>query len=120
MEYNLKQYAHIGDAVWELFVREQVIKVAQNQKTMHKMTTDKVRAEFQAETLEKLGEFLTEDEQDIARRGRNLSLTINKRNNPAIHRQATAFEVLTGYWYLNDKQRLNEILDIIKEKSLWR
>ena len=116
MEYNLKQYAHIGDAVWELFIREQVISVAQNQQTMHKMTTSFVNAKFQADLITSLEEYLKDDEKDLARRGRNLTITINKRSNPAIHRLATSFEVLIGYWYLNDKNRLNEIYEIIKKQ----
>ncbi len=115
MEYNLKQYAHIGDAVWELFVRELVIKTAQSQKAMHEATVKYVNANFQAHVIEIIDEFLNDEEKDISRRGRNLPITINKRCNPQIHRGATSLEVLVGYWYLNNKKRLNEFYEIIKK-----
>ena len=31
MKYNLKHYAYIGDAVWEMFIRELVINKTQKQ-----------------------------------------------------------------------------------------
>ena len=57
---------------------------------------------------------LTEEEQELARRGRNLSIPVGRRSIQADYRQATAFEVLIGYWHLNDKERLKEIFEIIK------
>ena len=64
--------------------------------------------------LEKIIEHLTPQELEIQKRGRNLKITINKKSNPKIHALATSFEVLIGYWHLNDKERLKEIFEIIK------
>lgn len=114
MNYNLKHYAYIGDCVWELFIREIIITKTQKQDLMHKMSTKYVNAQAQADILEKIIENLTLDELEIQKRGRNLKITINKKSNPEIHSLATSFEVLIGYWYLNNKERLNEILNIIK------
>lgn len=115
MEYNLKHYAHIGDAVWELFIREDVIKRTINQKQMHNLTTKFVCAQFQSQILENIDDFLSGEEKEIARRARNLPITISKKNNPQMHRNATALEVLTGYFYLNDKKRLEDFFAIIKK-----
>ncbi len=115
MEYNLKHYAYIGDCVWELFIRELVIKKEQKQKAMHNLSTKYVCAQAQANFLELILEKLTKDELEIQKRGRNLKISINKKNNPKIHALATSFEVLIGYFYLNNKERLNEILNLIKE-----
>ena len=117
-EYNLRHYAHIGDAVWELFIREYVIKKFNVQKAIHNNTVKYVNADFQSSLIELLNLYLTEDEKEILKRGRNLSLTISKKHNPKIHRCATSFEVLIGYLYLNNKARLNQIFEIIKEKAL--
>lgn len=117
-EYNLKHYAHIGDAVWELFIREYVIQKFNVQKAIHNNTVKYVNADFQSSLIEILEPLLTEDEKELLKRGRNLSLTISKKHNPQTHRYATAFEVLIGYFYLNDKARLNRIFEIIKEKAL--
>ena len=102
----LKNYAHIGDAVWEIFVREFVIYKTQNTKLMHKMTTDRVNATFQKNMLELFEPELTEEELELARRGRNLPIPVARRSIQQNYRKATAFEVLIGYWYLHDKNRL--------------
>ena len=114
MNYNLKHYAYIGDCVFELFIREIVINKTQKQDMMHKISTKYVNAQAQADFLEKIIEKLTLEELEIRKRGRNLKITINKKSNPKIHALATSFEVLIGYWYLNDKARLSEILEILK------
>ena len=31
-EMNLRNYAYIGDAVWELFIREKTVKLTENAK----------------------------------------------------------------------------------------
>ncbi len=116
IEYNLKHYAHIGDAVWDLFIREIAITKANTQKALHIETVKYVNAEFQASLLDKLP--LTEIELELTKRGRNLSLTPQKRNNPVIHHKATAFEVLIGYNYLNDKKRLEELFEFIRQIAL--
>jgi len=114
MNYNLKHYAYIGDCVWELFIREIIITKTQKQDLMHKMATKFVNAQAQADILENIIDQLNEKELEIQKRGRNLKITINKKSNPKIHSLATSFEVLVGYWYLNDKKRLTEIFELIK------
>ena len=116
MNYNLKHYAYIGDCVWELFIREIIITKTQKQDLMHKMSTKFVNAQAQADILETIFDQLSQEELEIQKRGRNLKITINKKSNPKIHALATSFEVLIGYWYLNNKNRLNEILEKIKSK----
>jgi len=113
MKYNLKHYAYIGDAVWEIFIRKLVIKKTEKQELMHKLSTKYVCANKQAEIVNNILESLNEDELEIRKRGRNLKITINKKNNPAVHSLATSFETLIGYLYLNNQERLDEILKII-------
>jgi ribonuclease-3 family protein len=109
-EMNLRNYAYIGDAVWELFIREKTIRQTENSKILHKITTDKVKASYQAELLHCIEEILTDEEKEIARRARNLPIPIARRSNQAEYRQATAFEALIGWWHEHDKTRLDEIL----------
>ncbi len=118
VQYNLKHYAHIGDAVFELFIREIVIKTAQTQKAIHQNTIKFVNAEFQSSLIALVEPYLEEKEKELLKRGRNLPLTVSKKHNQNVHRNATALEVLIGYFYLNDKKRLNQIFEIIKEKTL--
>lgn len=116
MDYNLKHYAYIGDCVYELFIRELVIEKTQNQNAMHQLSTSFVNAQAQADILEKIYDSLNEDEIEIQKRGRNLKISINKKSNPKIHSLATSFEVLIGYLYLKNNERLKEIFSIIKKE----
>jgi len=113
-DINPRNYAHIGDAVWELFVREYTVYRTQNSKQLHKITTDRVKSSYQEEMLLYIEPFLTEEEQDLSRRARNCTIPVARRNNQNEYRHATSFEALLGYWYLTDKQRLDEILEKIR------
>lgn len=114
-EMNLRNYAYIGDAIWEVKIREKTIRLTNNSRNLHKLTTEKVKASYQAELLHTLESYLTEEEHEIARRGRNLPIPVGRRQNQTEYRQATAFETLIGWWYLNDKTRLEEVYKIIGE-----
>lgn len=105
-EMNLRNYAYIGDAVWELYIREKTIRLTENAKLLHKITTEKVKASFQAELLHEFEDKLTDEEKELARRARNLSIPVGRRSNQAEYRQATAFEALVGWWHEHDKARL--------------
>lgn len=118
-ELTLKNYAHIGDAIWEVFVRTYVIYKTSNSKLLHKMTTDRVNASFQKNMLDFISSKLTEEEQELARRGRNLSIPVGRRSIQADYRQATAFEVLIGFWYLHDKNRLEDVYKTIRTTAFF-
>jgi len=114
-ELNLRNYAHLGDAVWELFVREITILQTQNAKELHKLTIAKVNAGFQQSLLLKLQDELTEEEHELVRRGRNLPVPIARRSNQSDYRMATSFEVLIGWAYMHNKPRLDELFKKIEE-----
>lgn len=109
-EIKLRNYAHLGDAVWEVAVRERIIVKTIKAKEMHDETTKKVCASYQAKLLKELETDLTQEEQELARRARNLQVPVARRANQGEYRQATAFETLIGWWYLKDKKRLETIL----------
>ncbi len=113
-ELSSRNLAHIGDAVWELFVREYTVFKTQNSKLLHSLTTERVRASFQAELFNLIYDELNENEQDISRRARNASIPVARKNIQAEYRQATAFEALIGFWYLNDKDRLKYFFEKFK------
>ncbi len=115
----LRNYAHIGDAVWEVFVRDYTILQTSNSKLLHKITTDRVKASFQKGMLEYIMPNLTEEEQELARRGRNLPIPVARRSIQHEYRPATAFEVLIGFWYLHDKDRLNHFWDKFKQTEFF-
>ena len=115
----LRNYAHIGDAIWEVFVRDYTILKTSNAKLLHKLTTDRVNANFQKDMLVFISDMLTEDENELARRARNLPIPVGRRHIQAVYRQSTAFEVLIGYWYLHDKIRLEQVYNKIKETGFF-
>ena len=116
---NLKNYAHIGDSVWEVFVRFYTIYKTSNSKILHKITTDRVNATFQKDLLIFITPYLSEEELELVKRARNLSIPVGRRSIQADYRQATAFEVLIGYWYLHNKERLEFIYEIIKKTEFF-
>lgn len=103
---TLRNYAHIGDAVWELFVREYTVFKTQNAKILHKITTDRVNTVFQKNLLNIIMPELTDEELELVKRARNLPIPVARRTIQKDYRQATAFEALIGIWYLHDKPRL--------------
>jgi len=120
-DINLRNYAYLGDAVWELHIRKKTIFITNNAKKLHQITTDLVKTGYQSDLIHMLEEkqLLTDTEQEITRRARNLPIPVGRRHIQSDYRQATAFEALVGWWYKNDLNRLEEILSFIdKEKGL--
>ncbi len=113
MEYTIRTYAYIGDAVYEVFARERTVLLTENPQKLHRATSSIVNAEFHAWLLGFIGEFLTEEEREIARRARNLPVTAARRANQSAHRLSTAFEALVGYLYINDRERLKALYSYI-------
>lgn len=113
---NLRNYAYLGDAVWELHIRKKTIRITNNAKKLHMITTNLVKTHTQSELLHFLEDKLTEEELDLTRRARNLPIPIGRRNIQSEYRQATAFEALIGWWHTNNKQRLEQILNIIESQ----
>lgn len=111
--YSPLTLAYIGDGIFDLVIRSIVVdrgNTSANQ--LHHRTSHVVKAHSQAKMAEALQEFLTEEEVDIYRRGRNAkSHTMAKNATVADYRSATGFEALMGYLYLTDQmERLLELV----------
>lgn len=115
-EMNLRNYAYLGDAVWELFIREKTIRQTNNAKKLHQITTNLVKTHTQSELLHFLEPNLTEEELDLVRRARNLPIPVGRRNIQAEYRQATAFETLIGWWKEHDSSRLDEMFGLLNSQ----
>ena len=121
IDYNSLTLAYIGDAVYELHIRnflvgKGIIKVNNLQKEAIKY----VSANSQREILEKLlnNEVFTEDELIVMNRARNHKGTRHPKNADIVtYKYATALEAIFGYLYLENKEsRIKEIIDfIVKE-----
>lgn len=118
--------AYVGDAVYELYVREFLMQGGQTDPNqLHKRAITYVSAKAQADVVwywrkEKL---LSEEEERIVKRGRNAKSRSTPKNM-SIHayRYSTGFEALIGYHYLlKNEDRLKELLDsavqVLTERS---
>lgn len=118
--YSPLVLAYIGDAVFELYVRTLLVSKGNAPvNKLHRQSISFVKAKSQSDTIHKLLESLTHEEQDIVRRGRNAkSGTIPKNADVTDYRYATGFETLLGYLYLKeDYTRLLELLKASVEQN---
>ena len=111
-------WAYIGDAVYELYIRQHLIETTNlKPNKLHREAIKYVSAKAQAQILENLQESLTEEEKEIVRRGRNTeNHHLPKNAEPADYMRATAFEALIGYLYISkQEERLQELLKKVIE-----
>ncbi|KEO81715.1 Mini-ribonuclease 3 [Tumebacillus flagellatus] len=104
--------AYMGDAVWEMFVRQHLLCKGEMQPNrLHKYATHYVKAKSQADVLHYLTESLSEEELAVVKRGRNAKSGSTPKNGDIIdYRYATGFESLLGYLYLHGRfDRLQEL-----------
>lgn len=109
-------WAYVGDSVYELFVRTHLVnKTKLKPHKLHIESIKYVKAKAQAEILKKVENYLTEDEKNIVRRGRNAeNHHLPKNANIEEYMYSTAFEALIGYLYLcKQDERLKEIMEYI-------
>ncbi len=108
--------AYIGDAVYELYVREEMLKRHRTKASrLHYLSVHYVRAQFQAEAAVRILPQLSEKEENILLRGRNANQGATaKHAAPQEYRWASGLETLIGYLYLaGKKERLQELLPAI-------
>jgi ribonuclease-3 family protein len=105
--------AYIGDAVYELAIREYLVSTGLlKANRLHSETIKYVNAGAQAKALHTLEGMFTVDEAAVVRRGRNAKPPHTPRSAGMIeYRRSTALECLIGFLYLKgDKVRLAEII----------
>jgi ribonuclease-3 family protein len=108
--------AYVGDAVYELEVRERLVKSGLARvNDLHKKAVLRVRASGQAACLERLMDRLDEEEKDLVRRGRNAhSGGVPAGASVEDYRSSTALEALLGWLYLQGRSaRVREIMDLV-------
>jgi len=106
--------AFIGDAVFNLFIRERLIMNKKGTShQLHILATDYVKASSQSKISKALMDSFTEEEAYIFRRGRNAkSTTIPKNAEVQDYKYATGFEALLGYLYLTKQnERLYQLME---------
>lgn len=109
--------AFVGDGVYDLFIREELVCNANRPVgELNKLKVEKVRCQAQAQLIKVIEPYLTEEEIDIYKRGRNAH-TVHTPKNASIadYHAATGLEALFGYLYLSN--RIPRIRELIKFSS---
>ena len=110
--YSPLTFAYIGDAVFEIIIRTAIVEQGQRPaNVLHKHKAKIVCAKTQAKML--VYEELSEEEQDIYRRGRNAKIhSMAKNASLSDYKKATGFEALCGYLFLADN--MERVIVIVK------
>ena len=107
------ELAFMGDTIYDLRVRETLVRRGGKVRNLHREATRHVCAHAQAEAFTRIENILTEDEMNVARRARNAHQNPPKNADPAEYHRATALEALIGYLYLTGQHdRMNALLDL--------
>jgi ribonuclease-3 family protein len=109
------QLAWLGDAVWELHQRLRHCRRPARAADLHRAVVGEVQAEAQAEALRHLDPLLNEEERRLVLRGRNQAGRGPRRGAPAAYGQATGFETMLGWLFLQNPRRLAELLDHLEK-----
>lgn len=108
--------AFIGDAIYEIFVREMLVCDANRPvNDLHRESVKYVSAQAQTVAFEKIKDVLTEEETAQFKRGRNAKVGHSPKSaSDAEYHTATGVEALFGYLYLTEQQdRIRELFNII-------
>lgn len=113
--------AYVGDAVYELFVRRQLLeRCIRTSGALHRQSVCLVKASFQAHAARRLFDTLTAAEQSIMLRGRNSDPGTSARHtDPLDYRYATGFEALIGFLFLDEQTaRLETIMQAVMDLAI--
>lgn len=112
LELGPLQLAWLGDAVWELHQRLRRCRHPGRSADLHRAVVEEVRADAQAAALSRLeaAGLLTDAELDLVRRGRNRAGRGPRRGDAAAYGQATGFETMVGWLFLQNPSRLGQLL----------
>lgn len=119
------QMAYVGDTVHDLYVRSLLLSRGMTVGKMHRQAVRMVSAGAQARMLAAIEPELTQEEADVARRGRNSQAkhAAPKHADPADYAHATALEALWGYLYLSGRtDRLDGLmkLALARTEDIWQ
>ena len=116
--YSPQALAFLGDAVYEILVRDRIVHRANMPvNKLHLQAVEQVRASYQSKAYAVVEPVLTEEELAALKRGRNISsIKPPKNGTMQDYRRATGLECLFGYLYLKGEiQRINELFLMIEE-----
>lgn len=107
--------AYVGDGVYELYTRVFFARCGKMKlKNLHEAVVSFVSCHGQTEAYGLISDLLTEEEQDLFRRGRNSKSSVPRNADVYEYRCATGLECLLGYLFLSGSySRLGRIMSVI-------
>lgn len=102
--------AYLGDAVMEVLVRKNLIGICKTSAECNQKALEFVTATAQSEAIKGNLHLLTEEEQDVFRRGKNAKSTAPRNIDVYSYRLATGLEAVFGFNALSGREERNEEL----------
>jgi ribonuclease-3 family protein len=113
-EISTEALAYLGDSVLEIRVREKLVRDGiSGSGNLNRASLSYVKASEQAAAMHRILPLLTEEEEQIFKRGRNMSGgNVPKSATMSQYRAATGMEVLFGYLHLLGRyERIDELFE---------
>lgn len=113
--------AFLGDAVYSLWVREQLVRSGEGKASEFQRAAARLEsARGQSAYLEKILPLFSEREEEIYRRGRNAKKATKSKNaDAAEYNRSTGFEAVLGYLHLiGNDERIEELLALTDKELL--
>jgi ribonuclease-3 family protein len=113
--YSTAALAYLGDCIIELCVRQRLVKQGlASSRALNKAALEYVRAPKQAEAMKNILPILTEEENQVFHRGRNMGHSSTPKSATVTeYRSATGMEALFGWLHLLGRsERINELFRI--------
>ncbi len=110
-ESNSLSLAYLGDAVWEIVVREYFIATGHKVNKLNKLAVNYVNAKGQSRIYRNIIDDMEEEYKAVARRAKNGNIKSFPRScSIDEYREATAFEALIAALYINgEMERVRKI-----------
>lgn len=115
-EINSLALAYLGDSIYELYIRTYLIDKGINKvNTLQEEAKKYVSAKSQALILNKINEYLTNEEIDVVKRARNHKSHKSPKNTDIVtYKLSTGLEALFGYLFLTKQnKRIDELMSLI-------
>ncbi|NLK62739.1 MAG: Mini-ribonuclease 3-like protein [Fusobacteria bacterium] len=117
-DVGILNIAYLGDAVWSLYIRQLLYNKGLSLKKLNNIVEQYVNAKYQSKIYGEIWDMLSENEKKIAKRAENGNIKhYPKSCTMKEYRESTGFEALIAYLYLNKPSKINDIIDIIREKE---
>ena len=110
------QCSYLGDAYYELLIRDRVIKSGVvGLASLHKKVTQYTSAIGQCLIMKYLveHEILTEEEMSVYQNGKNAIKHTKKNVDIKNYIEASGLEALFGYLFINNTKRAEELVNLV-------